>query len=93
MKAAGTGRIDRIRHISGKDDPLAAGIRIRDWNCGEQSLGVGMQGILEQLFGVAQLDDLSQVHHGDPLAGVLHDQEMVGDEQVGQIEIGLKLFQ
>jgi hypothetical protein len=38
-------------------------------------------------FGVGQLRDLSQVHHGDAVADVLHDTQVVGDEQVGQAEL------
>ena len=34
--------------------------------------------------GVGQLDDAAEVHHRDAIADVLHDLEIVRDEQVGQ---------
>ena len=36
----------------------------------------------------ADLDDPAEVHHRDPVADVADDREVVGDEQVGQAELG-----
>ena len=33
------------------------------------------------------LDDLAEIHHPNPIAEVLHHGQVVGDEQVGQVEL------
>ena len=43
--------------------------------------------------GRPRLDDLAGVHHGDAIAHVLHDLEVVRDEQVGQPLGGLELLE
>ena len=39
------------------------------------------------LLAVALLDDLAEVHDGDPVAEVAHDAEVVGDEDEGEAEL------
>ena len=41
----------------------------------------------------ADLDDLAEVHHGDAVAHVAHDGEVVGDEDHRQAELALQLAQ
>ena len=50
-----------------------------------------MQGRRVQLGRRSELDDLTQVHDGDPVGDVANDTEVVRDEQVGEIELVLKL--
>jgi hypothetical protein len=38
-----------------------------------------------------ELDDLPQIHDGDPVGYVTHDAEVVCDEDVGQAEVGLQV--
>ena len=52
-----------------------------------------MQRVLVELVGGRKLDDLAQVHHRDAVADVAHDRKVVGDEQVGQPEVGLEVFE
>ncbi len=59
----------------------------------KQRLGVGVQGLAVELVVDGELDDATQVHHGDPVGDVAHDREIVGDEQVGQAELPLELLQ
>ena len=42
---------------------------------------------------VRHLDDLAQVHHGDAVADVAHDRQVVGDEQVRQAELALQVLE
>ena len=49
--------------------------------------GVGVEPLL-----VGDLDDLAEVHHRDPVGDVLHHAEIVGDEQIGQLELGLQVL-
>jgi len=41
-------------------------------------------GIAAQLVGVADLDDLSEVHYGQAIAHMAHHGPVVGDEEVGE---------
>ena len=41
----------------------------------------------------ALLDDPAEIHHGDPVRDVLHDREVVGDEQVGEPKLALQVLQ
>ncbi len=45
------------------------------------------------LLGRAELDQLAEVHHADPVADVGDRGEVVGDEQVGEPELALQVAQ
>src|SRR5437763_17186384 len=47
---------------------------------------------VQRLAG-GRLDDLSEVHDGDPIAQVFHDGEVVGDEQIREIELLLQVLE
>src|SRR3954471_5578306 len=59
----------------------------RHRNGGEECLGVLDLRVLVDRVRVALLDDLPQVHHGDPIAHPPDDREIVGDEQVREPEL------
>jgi hypothetical protein len=44
-----------------------------------------------ELVHVGQLDEVAQVHDPDPVGDVLDDGEVVGDEQVGQVELAAQV--
>ena len=46
-----------------------------------------------QVLDLGHLDDLAEVHHRDAVADVLHDREVVGDEEVGQAELALEVLE
>jgi len=46
-----------------------------------------------QLPGVGHLRHLAQVHDGHPVRDVLHDREVVRDEEVGEVELRLQPLQ
>ena len=46
-----------------------------------------------QFRGRGELDDLAEVHDRDAVAHVLHDAEVVGDEEVGEPEVALQFQQ
>ena len=60
---------------------------------GEERLGIGVQGVVEDGLGVAQLHHLTQVHDGHPVAQVLHHAQVVADEEVGEAQLFLQLPQ
>ena len=59
----------------------------------EQGFGVGMQGLQVEVVGVANFEDLAQVHDDDLAADVPDDAQVVGDEQHGEVQVLLKLMQ
>ena len=58
--------------------------RVGDGNSAQQSLGVGVQGMEEQLFSLCQLHDAALADDGDAVRDESDDRQVVGDEQVGQ---------
>ena len=49
--------------------------------------------LLEQLHPVGQLGDPAEVHDRDPVADVLDDAHVVGDEDIGQAQLALELLE
>ena len=45
-----------------------------------------MLGVLVEFVPAGYLDDLAQVHDRDPVGDVPHDGQVVGDEEVGEVE-------
>ena len=54
---------------------------------------VGMGWVREDRLGFAHLDDLAQVHHRHAAADMAHQPQVVGDEQVGQLQALLQVHQ
>ena len=52
-----------------------------------------MKGILIEAFGCGNFDDLTEVHYGNAVGDVFDDAEVVGDEQVGEVEGFLEVFE
>jgi hypothetical protein len=52
-----------------------------------------MSGLVEQLAGFRHLNQLADVHDGNPVADVLHHAQVVGDEDVGQVQPLLQIEQ
>src|SRR4029450_12416086 len=52
-----------------------------------------MAGPFVDVVAGADLDDLAQVHDGDPVADMAHHRQVVGDEHVGQSQASLQLFE
>ncbi len=95
MEAAAGRRVDRARDVALEDDPpaLPLGDRVRDRDRRQQRPGVRVARRAVELLRRPELDDLAQVHDRHPVADVLHDRQVVGDEQVGQPESGAQVGQ
>ena len=50
-------------------------------------------GLVVERLSVGDLHDLAEVHHGYPVGDVLDYGEVVGDEDVGEVELLLEVFQ
>ena len=51
-----------------------------------------MHGIFVNTFARSQLDDVSQVHHGDSIGNVADYREIVGDEDIRKVELFLQVL-
>ena len=52
-----------------------------------------MERIRVELVGGRRLDELTEVHHADPRAHVLHDRQVVGNEEIADTQTVLDLSQ
>ncbi len=68
-------------------------IEIGEGDGGQQGLGIGMNRRAHQAFARRKLDDPPRAHDGDPVGHVIDDGEVVGNEQIGQPELGLQILQ
>ena len=59
----------------------------------QQCLGVRMGRPCEQHITGRHFDDATGTHHGDSLADVFHDGQIMRDEQVSQAEFGLQVLE
>ena len=62
-------------------------------DCRQQSLSVGMAGVVVDLIHGAQLHQLAQIHDGHAVAQMLDHRQVMGDEHVGQVQLLLQLLQ
>ena len=65
--------------------PFQVGVRHRR----QQRAGVGVPGLFEQGLAGGDLDDAAAAHHRDPGGDVIDHCQVVGDEQVGEAQLGL----
>jgi antitoxin component HigA of HigAB toxin-antitoxin module len=93
MEAAAFRRVERAGHIPREDDAFALDRRVRDGDSGHQCLGIGVHRVTEQFLARGQFDHLAQVHDRDPVGDVLHNAQVVGDEQVRQVELTLQILE
>ena len=68
-----------------KHDALLLPLRVRHRNGRQQRHRVRMQWLLVQVAARREFGDLAEVHDRHAVADVLHDRQVVRDEQVGQI--------
>ncbi|EAU65581.1 conserved hypothetical protein [Stigmatella aurantiaca DW4/3-1] len=83
----------RRRHVPLKQDALLPVLRIGHRHGRQQGLGVRVAGVAVQLRGLRQLHDLPQVHHRHPRGDVLHDLQVMRDEEVGELQLPLQVHQ
>jgi len=65
----------------------------RPWDGVEQALGIGVLGVVHDLFGRAFLDDLAEIENVDAIGDLAHHGEIMGDEEVGEAELGLQALE
>src|SRR5215217_3796079 len=95
VERATLGRVRGRRHVSGEYHALALALllRVGDGDGREQRGGVGVTRLAIESGPVGDLYDLAEVHHGDPVRDVFDHGEVVGYEDVGEVELLLQVLQ
>ncbi len=93
-ETATLGRVDGARRLAGQlDGSVVVGeLGVGDGDRVDQRLRVGMLRILDHLLRRSLLDDAAQIHDADAVRHVLHDCQIVADEQVGQAQLSLQIL-
>src|SRR5262245_19176869 len=65
--------VDRRRHVALEQDALPVSLVVDVGDGREEGSGVWMSGPFEELVGARNLDDLPEVHHGDPVTDAAYD--------------------
>src|SRR5436190_16685668 len=93
MKAAAGWRRNGTRHITGKNDALFNGARVRLWHGRQERFGVWMLWISEQRAFVRELNDFAEIHDRDAMTDVLDHGKIVRDKQVRELHLVLEIHQ
>src|SRR5215475_5063291 len=95
MEHTSSWRIQRAGHLSREEYPLSLHVyyRVGYGYGGQERLGIGVERVSIDLVPLRDLDDVAQVHHRHPIADVPYHRQIVGDEQVRQVELLLQLLQ
>ena len=75
VKAAAARRIGRARQVALEDDALALFRRIGLRYRGEEGLGVGVSRVGKDLLGGTGLDQMAEIHDGNPISDLSNDGE------------------
>ena len=86
MKRATARRINGIGNISLDGERFCPAVRIRQRNRLQQGPGIGMSGVTAEILGGGKLDNRTQIHHGNAVADMFNNAQIVGDKDVGKIE-------
>ena len=93
VEPAAQGGIERAWKIAFEQDRRLGALpsRMRDDGRREQRLGVGMLGRAKELCPGRRLDDLAEVHDGDPVAQELDGGQVVRDEEAREAHPALEI--
>ena len=90
-EGAALGWVDGGGDVALEEDAAGLFFRVGAGDGGEEGLGVGVDGVVDDLVGGSELDDLAEVHDGDAVADVFYDSEVVSDEEVGEVAFALEV--
>ena len=93
VEAAALGRISRRGDIALKHYAVHLHIGIRVRNCREESLGIGVEGVGEDVLLVTELNHSTKVHNADLIRDELNYRQIVRNEEVGEVHRLLKFLQ
>jgi len=93
MKGTTARRVKGTRHVALQEQAPFSGGRVRLGRGAQKRLRIGMTGPAVHLTRGRELHHPAQVHDRDTLAYMFHDVKVVGDEQIAQPELFLKVAQ
>jgi len=93
MEMTARRRFDRAGNITLQNGLLASDGRVGDGYRRQQRLGIGVLRVGKQGFLVGVFDDFAQIHHRDAMADVFDHGQIMGDEQVRQVQLRLQIHQ
>src|SRR3982074_3403557 len=88
-EATAGGRVRGAGQVADEDDALAGGLDVGggDRHGGEQRPAIRMGSCIEDTLPARPFDDAAKIHHGNLVADVTDDRQIVGDEDVGEAEL------
>src|SRR5829696_767108 len=78
-KPAARREVDQVRHRARDHIQLLLDLT-EDRDRTDQSLGIGMEWLIEQRIDISLLDDLPRIHDGHPLRHLCHHTEVMRDQ-------------
>jgi hypothetical protein len=94
MEIAAGWKGNRAGNLSSEDNPLPRGFhdRVRNRYGRKECYGIGMFGHTVKGISIRHFNNLSEVHDCNPVADVADYREIMGDKEVGEIKLSLKVF-
>lgn len=93
-KTAAGSRVHRAGQFAAHDlGGKLFGLQAGDGHSIQQTLGIGVERILEQILGLGIFHTLAQIHDHDLVADVLDHAQIVGDKDIGQLFLILQIHQ
>ena len=80
MKPASGGNVQWRGQVIVQDNCCLSSSYSNPRNGGYQSLGVGMQALLEEVGSRSLLDDYAEIHDDNPVAHMPENRQVVGDD-------------
>ncbi len=93
MELAACRRIGGRGDAAFQNNPLHLDIGVRHRDGAEKSLRVRVQGIGENRFRAGIFDQAAQIHDADRVGYMFDDRKVVGNEQIGQVVLVLKVLE
>src|SRR5882724_3330761 len=93
MKAAARWWIERARDLAADRQLFISFIGMRRQGCGKQRLRVGVERFGAELQAVGELDDLPEIHNGNPMADMGHRRQVMADEEIADPQRLLQMLQ
>ena len=85
------GRVNRRNDFTGQHDLLALDVRVRGERRREERIGVQVNRVVEDAFGIAHLLHYTEIHNCHAVTHVAHCREVVRDHDVSQAVLLLKI--
>src|SRR5713101_4033055 len=78
--------LNGARNLAAQSDALPLHFWIRNRNRRQQRFGIGMERRGIKLAGGRGLDDATEIHHGNALADMLDDRQIMGNKEISETD-------